>query len=81
MKRFFTKQLLFLFFCWLYTSNSAMAQYIEVNTDYSVEELIKDIFLGARNSTCIEIENIRISGWDGPEGKSYGYFSRGTSTF
>lgn len=81
MKRIFTKQRLFFFFSCLFTSTFVTAQYIEVDTDYTEEELVKDIFLGARNSTCIEIENIKISGWDGPEGKSYGYFSKGTSTF
>jgi gliding motility-associated-like protein len=55
---------------------SLLAQYIQVNDNYSAQELVEDILI---NSPCANVSNFSASGWD--EFRSYGYFSRGTSNF
>lgn len=62
---------------------SVKAQYITVDTQtYTPEQLVKDVFFGNQNSSCISVENVSISGWDfGNGNKSYGYFDRNGSGF
>ncbi|MGZ5284889.1 MAG: choice-of-anchor L domain-containing protein, partial [Kaistella sp.] len=56
------------------------SQSISVNSDYTPEQLVKEVFFG--NSTCITVENIMINGKDFGSGeKSFGYFSRQNSDF
>lgn len=58
------------------------AQYINVNTTYTSEDLVRNIFFGGQNSSCILVENIQISGWDFGNGhKSFGYFNKNASSF
>ena len=38
------------------------AQYIEVDTRPTPEELVKNIFFGAETANCISVENITING-------------------
>lgn len=58
------------------------AQYISVDTNYTPEQLIQDIFFGSQNSGCITVTNVQINGWDfGSGNKSFGYFSRNGSSF
>ena len=80
MKKHFTH---FLILQLLFTllSIPLIGQSIRVNSSYTKEQLIKDIFVG---SSCIEImdASINISGWNFNNGdKSYGYFDKGTSNF
>ncbi|MGZ5210574.1 MAG: choice-of-anchor L domain-containing protein, partial [Kaistella sp.] len=56
------------------------SQSISINSDYTPEQLVKEVFFG--NSTCITVENIMINGKDFGSGeKSFGYFSRQNSDF
>jgi gliding motility-associated-like protein len=66
--------LLFLFV----TVQSVKAQYISVDGNQSVEDLIENILI---NSSCANVSNITVSGWTFTNGTSYGYFNRGSSTF
>ena len=56
------------------------AQNINVNTNYTAVQLVKDIFLG---SDCIEVDlnSIEINGFNNSTASSYGYFDRGNSNF
>lgn len=79
--KFFNPYTLFILFV-LMTSARIKAQYITVDTNHSVEQLVKDIFIGQQNNNCIAVSNISISGWDfGNNDLSYGYFNKGTSNF
>lgn len=63
-------------------SSFVSAQYISVSTNYSKEQLVRDFFLGANNSSCIDISNISIEGWEGSfNQKSFGYFNQNGSSF
>jgi gliding motility-associated-like protein len=66
--------LLFLFV----TVQSVKAQYISVDGNQSVEDLIENILI---NSSCANVSNITVSGWTFTNGTSYGYFNRGSSAF
>ena len=58
------------------------AQYIEVDTRPTPEELVKNIFFGAETANCISVENITINGYDfGREEYSWGYFNKNGSSF
>ncbi len=58
------------------------AQYIKVNTNYTAEQLVKDIFIGPQSAGCVSVSNISVSGWDfGNNDLSYGYFNKNTSNF
>lgn len=61
-------------------SFSAQAQYITVDENYTAEQLVKDVFIGA-GQDCIEISNVYVSGWIFAEGNSFGYFNKGNSDF
>ena len=61
---------------------SLKAQYISVNTSYTSEQLVKDIFFGSQSASCILVENIQINGHTFGDGdKSFGYFNRNGSVF
>ena len=60
----------------------AHAQYLNLSSDYTDEQLINDIFIGQINSSCITVDNISIKGWNFDDGdKSYGYFEKGSLAF
>lgn len=62
--------------------NNLNAQYISVNSNYTAEQLVKDIFIGQQNASCITVDNISVSGWDFGNGDlSYGYFNKNGTTF
>ena len=57
-------------------------QYISVDASYTADQLVKDIFIGPQNASCITVDNITLSGWDFGSGNlSYGYFNRNGSNF
>lgn len=58
-------------------------QYISVDTSKTAEELIKDVFIGAQNASCISVSNISAKGWQdyGSYPLSYGYFEKGSLPF
>lgn len=57
-------------------------QYITVSYK-SPEELVKEVLIGSRNSSCITISNVSAKGWTdyGNNPFSYGYFEKGTLPF
>lgn len=57
-------------------------QYITV-TSKTAEELVKDVFIGAQNASCITVSNVSVKGWQdyGNNPFSYGYFEKGTLPF
>lgn len=60
----------------------AKAQYISVDTNYTANQLVKDIFIGSQNASCITVDNVTVTGWDfGGGDLSYGYFNRNGSAF
>lgn len=73
---------LFFLLIFLFSIVFLRAQYISVDTNYTPEQLVKDIFIGQQNSNCISVSNITMSGWDFGNGElSYGYFNKGSSNF
>ncbi len=52
-------------------------------TSKTAEELVRDIFIGTANASCITVSNISIKGWQdyGSNPFSYGYFEKGTLPF
>ncbi len=73
----------FLFLAFIFCSGLVKSQqYISVNSNYTAEQLVRDIFIGAQNASCITVENISVSGWNFGNGDlSYGYFNRNGSSF
>lgn len=70
----------FLYVLLLLPAINISSQTISVNSGYTAEQLVKEVFFG--NSTCISVENISINGRDFGSGeKSFGYFSRENSDF
>lgn len=61
-------------------SFSAQAQYISVSENYSAQQLVEDIFIGA-GQDCLEVSNVSVSGWIFADGISYGYFNKENSNF
>lgn len=59
------------------------SQYITVDTNYTAESLVRDIFIGPQNASCITVSNFTANGWQnyGTNSSSYGYFDKGTSDF
>ena len=58
------------------------AQYIKVNTNYTADQLVRDVFFGSSSSTCISVSNVKVNGFDfGFGDKSYGYFNKNGSSF
>lgn len=73
---------LVIIFCTLFSWCSLNAQYITVDTNYTAEQLVRDIFFANQNAACISVDNIQISGWDFGNGqKSYGYFNQNATNF
>lgn len=63
-------------------SSAIKGQYISVNTGYTADQLVKDIFIGSKNASCITVDNVKVTGWDFGSGDlSYGYFNRNTTSF
>ncbi|MEX2350235.1 MAG: choice-of-anchor L domain-containing protein, partial [Flavobacteriaceae bacterium] len=56
--------------------NLATSQYIEVQDNYTAQQLVEDILI---NSPCANVSNFSVSGWS--DASSYGYFSAGSSGF
>lgn len=72
------KKLLFTYLILLLTS-SLSAQYIEVDDDYTAQQLIENILI---NSPCAQVSNFSVSGWENTSNeKSYGFFERSNSNF
>lgn len=60
------------------TSN---AQHIRVDTKYTADDLVRDIFIGNKN-TCLTVSNVSVTGWNfGSGDSSYGYFDKNGSNF
>ena len=58
------------------------AQYISVSTNYTADQLVKDIFFGSQSANCISVDNVTVTGFDfGFGNKSYGYFNKNGSNF
>lgn len=58
------------------------SQYITVDTNYTADQLVKDIFFGSQSASCISVDNVMINGFDfGSGNKSFGYFNKNGSTF
>lgn len=63
-------------------TNCIKAQYVSVNSNYTAEQLVKDIFIGPQNASCITVDNISVQGWDFGRGDlSYGYLNRNGTAF
>lgn len=62
----------------LLISATVSAQYIQVNDNYSAQQLVEALV----SNSCAQVSNVSVSGWDGGAGgNSYGYFTAGTSGF
>src|SRR5690554_6816753 len=72
--------LLIVFF--LLVSFVSKAQYIVVDDSYTAQQLVEDIFIGAENSSCIQVSNVDVSGYSFAGGNlSFGYFNNNNSNF
>ncbi|MPS73136.1 MAG: gliding motility-associated C-terminal domain-containing protein [Chryseobacterium sp.] len=72
-----------LFFILLLVFGFAKAQFITVdNSTYSDYQLVADKFIGTQNLSCVSISNVKVSGGNiGGSDSSYGFFTKGTSSF
>jgi gliding motility-associated-like protein len=70
-----TKAILFLTL-FLGNSYNIFSQYITVDDTYTAQQLVQNVLV---NSPCATVSNFSVSGWDAA--KSYGYFTKGSSTF
>jgi gliding motility-associated-like protein len=70
-------RIIFLFF--VCSTDTLVAQYIQVDDTYSSQQLIQDILV---NSPCANVTNFSVSGdtFSGSQ-QSFGYFNAGASTF
>lgn len=57
---------------------SASAQYIQVNDNYTAQQLVENVLI---NSSCASVSNISVSGAAFAGSNSYGYFSGVGTTF
>ena len=72
----------FLSFIFCFSAIVLQAQYIRVDTNYTADQLVKDIFFGSQNSNCISVNNVKVNGFDfGFGDKSYGYFNKNGTNF
>ena len=57
-------------------------KYITVSSK-TADELVKDVFIGSQNASCITVSNVTVKGWQdyGNNPFSYGYFEKGTLPF
>lgn len=68
----------FYFLITILLAANASAQYIQVNDNYSAQQLVQELV----GTSCAQVSNVSVSGWDGSSGgNSYGYFTAGTSSF
>lgn len=66
----------------LLISFSSKAQHIAVSDNYTAQQLVEDIFIGAENSGCVQVSNVSIYGYTFNDGRlSYGYFDKNNSNF
>lgn len=66
----------------IFFSGLASAQYLDIQQNYTEEQLVKDVFLGASNSGCFTVSNIQFSGGAfGNSQKSYAYFDGNGTSF
>lgn len=75
---------IFQIFALLFAFVSVKAQqYVHVDISKNADELVKDVFIGAQNASCISVSNILLKGWQnyGSYPISYGYFEKGTLPF
>lgn len=57
-------------------------QYISVDTNFSADQLVKDVFFGTQSAGCISVEDVTVNGYDfGNGNKSFGYFNKNGSGF
>lgn len=62
----------------LFFSSVASAQYIQVNDNYTAQQLV-DVLIG---NSCAQASNVVVNGWSGSSGSnSFGYFTAGSSGF
>ncbi|PKP15978.1 MAG: hypothetical protein CVU07_08395, partial [Bacteroidetes bacterium HGW-Bacteroidetes-23] len=73
----FAKNILFLILSIAFLQSSN-AQYIQVDDNRTVEDLVENILI---NSSCANVSNISVSGWAFTSGNSYGYFNGAGSSF
>jgi gliding motility-associated-like protein len=59
-------------------SITVSAQYITVQENHSVEELVRDVLV---NNPCANVSNISATTWVFSAGSTYGYFTAGNSAF
>lgn len=59
-------------------SATVSAQYITVDENVTVEELVSDVLI---DNPCANVSNIMVTSWAFGSGNSYGYFTAGTSDF
>ncbi|KOS06278.1 hypothetical protein AM493_09715 [Flavobacterium akiainvivens] len=57
---------------------SATAQYIQVNDQYTAQQLVEDVLI---NSDCAVVSNVSVTGAAYASANSYGYFSGNGSSF
>lgn len=77
----FSKKPTSFYFLFLLITSLSFGQVITVNSTYTKEQLIKDIFVG-NGSIQVDDSSIKITGWVFEDNdKSYGYFDKGTSDF
>ena len=67
----------YLYSLFLFFSCFVSAQYIQVNDNYTAQQLVQDVLI---NSSCATVSNFSVSGGNFGNGvQSYGYFL-GTNT-
>ncbi|MBC8884547.1 hypothetical protein H9X57_17735 [Flavobacterium piscinae] len=59
-------------------TQSNHAQYILVDDNRTVEDLVENILI---NSSCANVSNISVSGWAFTSGNSYGFFNASGTSF
>lgn len=60
-------------------SNCSKAQYITVDNKTYTDQQLVEKFIGAKNSSCVTISGVKVSGGNlGSNDSSYGYFSNGS---
>lgn len=62
----------------LFFSATVSAQYITIDDNVPVEDLVRDVLI---DNPCANVSNIMVSSWTFGAGSSYGYFTSGTSGF
>lgn len=73
----FAKNIAILLLAIAFTQSSS-AQYIQVDDNRTVEDLVENILI---NSSCANVSNISVSGWAFTNGNSYGYFNASGTSF